>query len=81
MKRAVSIGIAVALSFGFTAMLNSADARKQERDRYGFYAPYFGTDADDRYRYRTERRGAYAKGARAKPPSRLERNAYSYSFE
>ena len=81
MKRAVSIGIAVALSFGFMAMLDPADARKRERDRYGFYAPYFGRDTDDRYRYRTERRGAYAKGARTKPPSRLERNAYSYSFE
>ena len=81
MSKLIQVGIAVVLAFAFTAHLDSADARKRERDRYGFYAPYFGTDADDRYRYRTERRGAYAKGARAKPPSRLERDAYSYSFE
>ena len=81
MKQLIQLAIAVALALGFAAQFDPADARKRERDRYGFYAPYFGRDTDDRYRYRTERRGAYAKGARTKPPSRLERNAYSYSFE
>jgi hypothetical protein len=81
MNRLIQLGLAVAVVLGFAAHFDSADARKRERDRFGFYDPYFGNDVDDRFRYRTERRGAYDKGARAKPPSRLERNAYSYRFE
>lgn len=81
MKHLIQLGIAVALALGFAAQFDSADARKRERDRYGFYAPYFGSDVDDRFRYRTERRGAYDRGARTNPPSRLERGAYSYSFD
>lgn len=89
MWNVIRTGIAAMVALTFAAHFDSADAKKRkdsydswkhERDRYGFYAPYFGSDTDDRHRYRTERGGAYDKGARTGPPSRLERGAYSYDF-
>ena len=75
--KSLRLAIAAVLCAGFAAAAN-ADAAKRERDRYGFYAPYFGHDPEDRYRFRTERRLPYAKGA-LRTPNRLERDSYQYS--
>ena len=66
MKSILRLAIAAVLCTAFAAAADAADA-KRERDRYGFYAPYFGHDPDDRYRFRTERRLPYARGALRTP--------------
>lgn len=77
MKSMLRLAIAAALCAAFSAAAD-ADAAKSERNKYGFYAPYFGHDPEDRYRFRTERRLPYDKGA-LRTPNRLERDAYQYS--
>jgi hypothetical protein len=76
--RLISLALAALLGLGFAALPNSAVAKNQ-RDKYGYLAPYFGSDIDDRHRFRTERRLPYAKGARPAPASRLDSYSYQYS--
>ncbi|HEX5777225.1 MAG TPA: hypothetical protein VFY21_00145 [Xanthobacteraceae bacterium] len=77
MKKTLRLAIVAVLCAGFVAAADAADT-KSERDKYGFYAPYFGHDPEDRYRFRTERRLPYARGA-LRTPNRLERDSYQYS--
>ncbi len=77
MKTMLRLVIGAMLCAVSAAAANAASANS-ERGKYGFYAPYFGHDPEDRYRFRTERRLPYAKGA-LRTPNRLERDSYRYS--